>query len=214
MSPKEQEELNARNYVEAAVKTEHRNARETKRLKVRFSDRMNMRLIHAVLGLSSELSEVQEAVDADKIDTTNLMEEVGDLYWYMAILADEFSSAEVVFVNNDSSPIRTARPSDARALLQQNVNYMVRNAGSLADLVKKTVMYGKDLDVSMLLTYLRGLDYNINQALRIYGMTAQAARESNLNKLSARYEKGFTEKAALNRDLKTERSVLEKSTQS
>jgi len=198
--------MNPKTYIENVLVTE---ARDMKPLKKRFSDLANIRLLHGAIGIISELAEIQEAADADHVDRTNLMEEAGDLFWYMGIMAHQLNVVDEVFINNDMMAIRTARPTDAKALLQQNINYMVKNAGYMVDTLKKTIMYDKPLDANLMKGYLRGMDYNINQALRIYGLTSQDARQSNINKLKERYSEKFSEAAALNRNLAKERQALE-----
>lgn len=52
-----------------------------------------IRNLHAVLGLATEVGELVEAVVREMegggaVDAVNLMEECGDLMWYMAVLAD------------------------------------------------------------------------------------------------------------------------------
>ncbi len=53
---------------------------------------VNTRLFHSVLGIATESVELLEAISIDrpdKVDTTNLREEFGDLMWYIAIGVDE-----------------------------------------------------------------------------------------------------------------------------
>lgn len=56
---------------------------------------INPRLFHGAVGIITEATEVAEGLkkvfDGQKADTTNLMEEVGDLSWYEAILVDSLN---------------------------------------------------------------------------------------------------------------------------
>lgn len=52
-----------------------------------------LRLVHAVVGLHTEMAEITEALLAhlqtgESLDWVNMIEECGDLFWYMAIYAD------------------------------------------------------------------------------------------------------------------------------
>lgn len=52
------------------------------------------RILHAAMGLCTEASETLDAVKkhvfyGKELDRTNLKEELGDIFWYAAILADE-----------------------------------------------------------------------------------------------------------------------------
>lgn len=59
----------------------------------------NIRLLHALIGLQTELGEILDTVkkhiyygkEIDEEAIINLAEEAGDLNWYMAILMDEIS---------------------------------------------------------------------------------------------------------------------------
>lgn len=55
-------------------------------------DPNKLRLLHAVIGLCTEVGELQDAVKkhlfyGKDLDLTNLREEGGDLFWYLALLA-------------------------------------------------------------------------------------------------------------------------------
>jgi len=66
------------------------------------------KLLHAALGLATESGELLEAVykakwAGEKFDVVNCKEELGDLFWYMAILFREFGFTleDVLQINND-----------------------------------------------------------------------------------------------------------------
>lgn len=55
------------------------------------------RLLHAAMGLTTEAGEFMDALKkyyfyGKALDRTNLLEELGDLLWYMAIALDELDS--------------------------------------------------------------------------------------------------------------------------
>lgn len=64
------------------------------------------RLEHAILGIASESSEITEALKRSKIygaklDKVRLIENLGDLFWYIALLCDELKvSFEEVWSKN------------------------------------------------------------------------------------------------------------------
>ena len=79
-------------YIKEVKRTESNNIHECwSRLDP--NDPRMMRILHAVMGLSTEAN---EALDAMKkfifygrpLDLVNLLEEHGDIFWYAAILAD------------------------------------------------------------------------------------------------------------------------------
>lgn len=125
--------MDSKEYVENALKTE---SCDLGKIGERLSDPLNIRILHALIGLETEVGELQDAMKkhvfyGKPLDTVNLAEEMGDVFWYLAILSD---------------------------------------------------------------------------ALRA---PFEEVMEKNIAKLKARYGDKFTEKAALNRDLTTERKILE-----
>lgn len=200
--------MNPNEYVKSVLVTE---ARDMAPLQERFQQIRNIRLLHGAIGLSSELAEAQELVEKPGIDAVNLKEEMGDLFWYMGIIVDELKlNPESIFANNETGAIVTYTLNDQRAELQHNIHGMVKAVGTLVDFLKKSVMYGKELNVAEVSNNLVKIDYYINQALRLFGQTSAGSRERNIEKLRARYGEKFTEAAALERNLAAEREILEK----
>jgi NTP pyrophosphatase (non-canonical NTP hydrolase) len=82
--------MDSKKYINDALATESSYEPAMDRL----FDVRTARLVHGLMGLVTESA---EAVDVLKkhvfygkpIDLTNLAEELGDLFWYMAILCDE-----------------------------------------------------------------------------------------------------------------------------
>lgn len=83
--------MNSRDYIKDAIKTE---SREFKAMDTRLSDDGIKRLLHAGIGLSTESGEFLDALKkhifyGKELDRVNLAEEIGDLFWYLAIASDE-----------------------------------------------------------------------------------------------------------------------------
>jgi len=83
--------MNSKSYIKDAIKTESTNFSG-------MNDRLNddglKRLLHAGIGLSTESGEFLDALKkhifyGKELDKVNLAEEMGDMFWYMAIVADE-----------------------------------------------------------------------------------------------------------------------------
>lgn len=57
----------------------------------------NQRVLHAVLGCITEAAEMAEALikqlETGEFDETNMLEESGDLLWYLAIMFDELGTS-------------------------------------------------------------------------------------------------------------------------
>lgn len=203
--------MSPKDYIKNVLITE---SRDFTPLQERFSQVRNIRLLHGAIGLASELSEIQEATNTEEIDTVNMKEEMGDLLWYIGIMIDELRLDPDVILY--SEPLLTKEDlaflsqSDKEFEVRVAVPDMVISVGKAIDLLKKSVMYGKQLNVDALAEQLAMLNSSITNVLNVLGFTPEEARERNIEKLRARYGAKFTEAAALNRDLKTEREILEK----
>jgi len=102
--------MNSSTYIENAKKTESVNY-ET--IAGRLQDKSMIRILHSALGLSTEAGELLDAIKkhvyyGKELDKINLFEEVGDLFWYLAILADElgFSFEDAMKKNNEKLAAR------------------------------------------------------------------------------------------------------------
>ena len=83
--------MDVRDYVKNAIKTESKNFEE---ISNRMGSIQNQRLLHAGIGLATESGELLDALKkhifyGKELDTINLGEEIGDMFWYCAIIADE-----------------------------------------------------------------------------------------------------------------------------
>ena len=83
--------MDSKEYIRDAIKTE---SRDFSAMDKRLSDDGTKRLLHAGIGLSTEAGEFLDALKkhifyGKELDRVNLAEEVGDLFWYTAIIADE-----------------------------------------------------------------------------------------------------------------------------
>lgn len=94
-------------------------------------------------------------------------------------------------------------------------------AGELLDAFKKKIYYGKHLDlvniaeeIGDLFWYINGMiDYLNSHPSRPYGspaITWESIMENNIEKLRSRYPQKFTEEKAINRDISSERTLLER----
>ncbi len=83
--------MNSQDYISDAIRTE---SRDFKAMDERLKEDGLKRLLHAGFGLSTEAGEFMDALKkhifyGKELDRVNLREELGDLFWYMAIACDE-----------------------------------------------------------------------------------------------------------------------------
>lgn len=196
-------------YVKNVLVTE---ARDFAPLQERFQQVRTIRLLHGAIGLASELAEIREMAQKVEIDEVNLKEEMGDLCWYMGIMISElaFNPEDIFKERRINARIASLQSDLRRQHLNMHIDGMTIDIGEMVDLLKKNLMYGKELNVEGIKEKLHSLSCEIEAALNVYDMSSDQARERNIQKLRARYGQKFTEAAALERDLKIEREILEK----
>lgn len=86
---------------------------------------------------------------------------------------------------------------------------LTSEAGEVADALKKSVVYGKEVDKVNLLEEAGDLIYGINLLLYSIGYSWDDALEGNIAKLKARYPNGVFEAGrAIHRDKQTEMKAL------
>lgn len=160
------------------------------------------RMLHGIVGISTEMGEVAEAYEKANIDFVNIAEEIGDAYWYTAVLMDELNiervdAPDLVAIDTNTAPLE-----------------LFAQSADMLDKCKKTMFYGKEFSVETLYEqivrfyvtlgrFVDGLDEHLD-------ITKEKIWEINLNKLKIRYPEKFNLNDAEVRDLATERIELEK----
>ncbi len=92
------------------------------------------------------------------------------------------------------------------------IHYLIgvgTEAGELQDAMKKMLIYNKPLDRVNVIEEVGDVLWYLSRTLSLVGSSFEEAMERNNAKLKKRYGDKFTEYAALNRDLETERKILE-----
>ena len=161
--------------------------------------------IHCVLGIGSELLEeaTKAMLSGDKV---NLGEELADALWY----ACNYATIHKIKL---PEKIDCLDPKDTTAkeaeVYYQNLNICM---GKLMDLDKRELAYGKLLGdesarVKILFDFISAIEYVALEN----GIRMSEYRDKVIKKLLLRYPvaEGFTVDRAVNRDLKSERTILE-----
>ncbi len=83
--------MNSRDYIKDATRTE---STDFSSMNTRLTEDGTKRLLHAGIGLSTEAGEFLDALKkhifyGKELDRVNLAEEMGDMFWYLAIACDE-----------------------------------------------------------------------------------------------------------------------------
>lgn len=205
--------MDAKTYVKNVLVTE---ARDFTPVQQRLSDIRNIRLIHASAGITSEIAELFELEGkswngADSvIDRVNLMEECGDILWYIGIACDTLDCTDRVTAELGYKANVIKYDDDLNNSLHNTAALLSEYSGTFADLaIKKLCFYGKPFNAEPLIELLTKIHTSVRMLLQEAGYDVTDARERNIAKLKARYGEKFTEAAALDRNLDTERKILE-----
>ena len=83
--------MDTKEYVKNAIKTE---STDFQAIGSRLNEVENQRLLHGGIGLATEAGEFLDALKkhvfyGKDLDRVNLREELGDIFWYCAIIADQ-----------------------------------------------------------------------------------------------------------------------------
>ena len=112
-------------YIKNAIKTESQNFDEISK---RLSSKKMIRTLHTAMGVSTEAGELLDAIKkhvyyGKTLDEVNLFEEVGDLFWYLAILADEldFDFNEVMEKNIEKLKARYGDKFSSERAITRNL---------------------------------------------------------------------------------------------
>lgn len=82
-------------------------------------------------------------------------------------------------------------------------------AAELLDAFKKNIFYGKELDIVNIGEEIADQMWYLSNLCRLLGLDFEKILENNISKLKARYPDKFSSEKAINRDLETERKILE-----
>ena len=124
-------------YKELALRTESTKLPLTEETVTRG---LSNRLFHAILGITTEINEIYDAIE-DKLytdyDMVNILEEFGDMSWYLAIACDDRKL--VIDFNIDAI-------DEGYMVENFKIKQIRQTASELLDHSKKVMFYGKHLD--------------------------------------------------------------------
>ena len=161
-------------------------------------DKKDERLLHAVIGVLTEIEELLDNHIGDKQDDTNRLEEAGDVCWYLAIIGREMNLEYPQLI------VKTKNDNPMKLVLK-----IVKNTCKLLDMMKKKLYYNKPIDESQFKTITTLVMLDVSDYMNTYDIDIEKSFDVNIDKLKARYGDKFLSDRAINRDLETERNILE-----
>lgn len=153
-------------------------------------NRDKLNLSHMVMGLCSETSELESAIEEN--DIVNIGEELADKMWYLA----NYCNFRNITIKKPIDFIITAS--------------LVWYESELTDLVKKYVAYNKEIFLPTEQYLVFGILSNIMKICKDYNIDFYKILQNNIDKLRVRYPDKFSNENAINRNLDAERKELEK----
>lgn len=166
-----------------------------------FVEYMNSRFLHGSMGLVTEVGELE-----DFKDEVNLIEECGDIIWYLAITVDSLG----IYFTDLNVEVK-------ELTLREATSKLVCCAAEILDKAKRAVFYGKPLEEDAVIDQLGPLVNALSNVCRHGGADIATAIDKVTRKLvgnketgeKGRFENGFSQEEAYNRDLDAERNILE-----
>ncbi len=158
-------------------------------------------LLHCAIGICTEAGELIEALEEN--DKINVAEEIADQMWYASNLL------RMIYVDVSTINFITTTITGIEFTNKFSKQSVVLSS-QLLDLFKKSIYYGKDLDlyeVKKLTIHIINNLMNLSNSLEL---NIEKLLDNNINKLRIRFPEKFSKENALNRDLDSERKELEK----
>jgi hypothetical protein len=200
--------MELKEYIDGVKRTESsRNPLSDEVQKLGLSGRT----YHGIVGVVTEINEVYDAIEFSKhnsstLDTVNVCEEFGDALYYIGVILDELFTNEEL---NSLSLTQNSLVNDNLSDIDLLVSMVRHSSGDMLDKCKKTMFYGKPLDISEIKNTTVEVFENIKCAISLLNTNTEQVMTTNLAKLKARYAEKFTDSEAETRNLTTERQILE-----
>lgn len=155
---------------------------------------------HMTMGINSEVPEILEVLQshAIKINMAKLIDESGDLFWY---LSNYCSIRNLIFAPNINPTLDYLTSQDAI----QDGSY------KLLDIDKKCLAYNKPFNSGIAQKYVGEIYAGLIYILSWYKIEVFEVFEKNINKLRVRFPEKFDADLAINKSNENEWKVFLKS---
>jgi NTP pyrophosphatase (non-canonical NTP hydrolase) len=162
----------------------------------------DQKVLHSIIGMMTEIDELLENYDS-KMDEINKMEEISDFMWYFSILSRMYS----IDLLTDYKNIKYISKDFINE--KELIYSILKKCLKLLDMQKKKFFYNKNINIENFLEITSDISYLLLIYTKINNIDLEKSMEININKLYKRYPDKFSSDKAINRDLETERKILE-----
>lgn len=154
-------------------------------------DFRQIQLVHAMFGISGEIGEVIQDLE----NRSNVIQEVGDILWYVAIALDalDFDMENLEYEVDHS----------------HTYDDLTIQTSIAVDIVKRHIFYKAEFNFEKFYTAIGGIMSALHGIAEEYRFNLQTAMDLNIQKLKKRYPDKFLESLALQRDVAKESKVFD-----
>ena len=153
-------------------------------------------LLHMALGISGESAELLEAVRQkvvhhEEMDMINLLKEFGDMEFYLEGMRQGLGCTREHCINSVCLSERKGLDLDWVVKSKQIyfiIGDIVCDAGLMLDIIKRNVIYRKELDRSAAIRKIGDIEFHLSRAHENLGFSREDILDANIEKLSKRYE--------------------------
>lgn len=149
--------------------------------------------LHAAIGIVTEVAELTAADNK-----VNLVEEIGDILWYVAILS-KYAQLKGMQNYKSQKPLYSAN----HALME-----VTQAAFEILDTYKKATFYNKEIYYSDIKSHVSSILTNISVICKENDTSIEDVMKINIAKLNERYSLGFSESEANYRDIGKENKLM------
>jgi NTP pyrophosphatase (non-canonical NTP hydrolase) len=169
---------------------------------------------HMALGVMGEMGEIIDQIKkayiyGKDLDQVNIVEEVGDVAWYVAGFVAKFDTQAYMGEVDSKHPANAETLAKAKARVTRSILGITHAFSDVMSEIQMAVdagnmevaKRGTEVLCAILYALAKLLDVDLEQAFDV-----------NIAKLAKRYGDKYSDYAAINRDLAGERAVLEAGT--
>lgn len=170
-----------------------------------FSDKETEILLHGIMGVITELEELIEW----KSDKVGKSEEIADVFWYLAIFSRKYNDVSIPIIDNIKLSEKIGNYIFRKNRTKKVIIDLYKTSSLLMDIYKKKIFYNKEINDKNVIELANKLLYLSCKYCNINNISVSDSLNKNILKLKQRYGDKFSTEKAINRDIETERNILE-----
>lgn len=178
-------------------------------------------IFHMCIGLSAELDELHEALTLG--DYVNIKEEFADLMWFttnLIRLMSEYKNftSDLTYQYlmrkefENSVKFTELNQNELLKVINNQTDHIIATLATdiskINDIVKKVIIYEKEFTIAPFILKISRLISNIERFTNDLQIDLADALNKNIQKLEIRYQNGYSDANANNRDLDAEKKAL------